>query len=79
MTFTLQHSCHFSHVWVTEQPETIGIDKTLAKCEGDSKYYQKSISVSLSDSFCFVYLCFVHIRGEFLFSILVEIDDIFVE
>ena len=48
----------------------------LANYERDSKYYQK-VLLSLSDSFCFVYLYFVNFRHGFLFSILVEIDDIF--
>ena len=39
----------------------------------------KKVFLSLSDSFCFVYLCFVNFWGGFLFSILMEIDDIFVE
>ena len=39
----------------------------------------KKVFLSLSDFFCFVYLCFVNLQGGFLFSILVEIYDIFVE
>ena len=35
--------------------------------------------LSLSDFFCFVYLCFVNLRGGFLFLILVEIYNIFVQ
>ena len=51
--------------------------RLLGNYERDSKYYQK-ICLSLSDSFCFVYICFVNYWSGFLFSILVEIDDIFV-
>ena len=52
--------------------------RLLANYERDSKYYQK-VFLSLSDSFCFVYLYFVNFWGGFLFSILVEIHDIYVE
>ena len=52
--------------------------RLLANYERDIKYYQK-VFLSLSDSFCVVYLCFVNFWGGFLFSSLVEIDDIFVE
>ena len=39
----------------------------------------KKVFLSLSDFFCFVYLGFVNLWDEFLFSTLVEIYDIFVE
>ena len=69
---------HRSRIDVTEQPETKRSDRTLAKRKRDDKFTIK-VFLSLFDFFCFVYLCFVNLRDGFLFSILVEIYDIFVE
>ena len=64
----------------TEQPETKRSDRTLAKRVRDGKYYQK-VFLSLSVFFLFcLFMCYVNLRGGgFLFSILVEIYDNFVE
>ena len=40
---------------------------------------KKEVFLPLSDFFCFIYLCFVNFRGGFLFSILIEIYNIFVK
>ena len=56
---------------------------TILSCDLALHVYIEKVEVvvllSLSDFFCFVYLCFVNLRGGFLFSIFVETYDIFVE
>ena len=41
--------------------------------------FTKKIYLSLSNSFCFVYLCFVNYWCGFSFAILLKINEIFVE
>ena len=72
---TIQFSLVEKLLYTTQQPETKRIDRTMAKREKDDEYYKKKkVFLSLFDFFCFV-----NILGWFLFSILVDINDIFIE